>query len=335
MTIIVALLVFGFIVLVHEFGHFIVARYHGVKVHEFAIGMGPKIFSIKKDVEYSIRLLPIGGFVRMEGEDEESNDPKSFNKKSIGQRASIIFAGPLMNLILGILVFIPIFLYIGSPSTTIDKVMEGSPAQKSGITAGDTIKEINGEEIKNWNQITNAIDSSKGNTLNIKVQRDNNVENIKVTPKNEKGDFQLGITPKLEKNIGGAFANSIKTTINILKQMIMLLVQLVTGTLPSGAAESIAGPVGIISVVGDATRSGFMDVLSLTALISLNLALMNLLPIPALDGGRLLFLAIEAIRGGKKLNQEREGMINFLGFAALMALMLFVTYRDVIKLITK
>jgi regulator of sigma E protease len=335
MTIIVALLVFGFIVLVHEFGHFIVAKHHGVRVHEFAIGMGPKLFSIKRETEYSIRVLPFGGFIRMEGEDEESSDPKSFNKKSIGQRASIIFAGPFMNLILAILVFIPIFIYVGSPSTTIAKVENGSPAQQAGILVGDTITEINGKEIKNWNQITSTIDASKGKTLDIKVERNDDVENIKVTPKNEKGDFKLGIGTKLEKNIGGAFVNSIKTTINILGQMITLLVQLVTGNLPSGAAESISGPVGIISVVGDATRSGFMDVLSLTALISLNLALMNLLPIPALDGGRLLFLAVEAIRGGKKLNQEREGMINFLGFAALMALMLFVTYRDMIKLFNK
>lgn len=334
MTIIVAILAFGLIVFIHELGHFLFAKKAGVRIHEFAIGMGPKIYGFKKgETVYSIRLLPLGGYVAMEGEDGESHDPRAFGNKTILQRASILFAGPFFNIILAAVILIPVFIFIGSPSTTLREVIDGSPAQVAGLQAGDTIKSINGEEIKSWNELSQAINSSKGKDLKITIDRNGSKEQINVTPEAKEGSYVIGIYPKNEKNILGAFSNAIKTTISMIVQMVTFLAQLITGTLPGGVEGAVTGPVGVISIVADATKAGFINVLYLASVISLNLGVLNLLPIPALDGGRLFFLAIEFIRGGKKIDPNKEGMINMIGFAALMLFMLFITYKDIVRLI--
>lgn len=332
MTILVAILVFGVIVLVHEFGHFILAKKNGVKVHEFAIGMGPKIFSIKKDTEYTIRILPLGGFIRMEGEDEDSDDPRSFNKKSILQRASIIFAGPLFNLVFAVIVLIPVFMYIGTPTTSIKSLIPDSPAISAGFEEGDKIIDINGQKIESWKDIVNNIDASNGDKLTVTIEREGKMQKLEVTPENDNGKYKVGIAPTYEKNILASIGEAFRTTVDMIVQMIAFLVQLVTGNVPGGIGESVTGPLGIIGIVGDATKAGFINVLNLTAMISLNLGIINLVPIPALDGGRLVFLAIEALRGGKKLDAEREGMIHFVGFALLMAFTVFITYKDILRL---
>lgn len=332
MKILIALLVFGVIVLVHEFGHFIMAKKNGIKVHEFAIGMGPKIFSIKKDTEYTIRLLPLGGFIRMEGEDEESDHPDSFNRKSILQRISVIFAGPFFNIVFTILVLIVVLMTLGAPSTTIKQVMPDSPAKQIGLMEGDKIVNIDGKKIDSWDQLADTIEKSKGKELDVKISRDGKEEEVKVTPKNEAGSYKLGIVPKYEKNIANSFTGAVKMTVNMAVQMVTFVGQLITGTLPKSQASAITGPVGIISMVGDASQAGFINVLYLMAIISLNLGIINLLPLPALDGGRLLFLIIEGLRGGKKIDANKEGMVHFIGFAVLMAFMVFITYKDIIRL---
>ena len=334
MTIILALLLFGVIVLIHELGHFLFAKKNGITVHEFAIGMGPKLFGKEKNgTLYSIRLLPIGGYVAMEGEDEESNKPGSFGTKSILQRASVIFAGPFFNLILAIIFLIPVFIYIGSPTTTLDQITDNSPAYEAGLNSGDTIKSIDGKEITSWSEFTNEIAQSDGKELSFVVERNNEMLTLNVTPqKSEDGSYKVGVTCIRDKNVINAIKDAFTTTWQMIVQMLTFLKQMITGTVPGGFSNSVAGPVGVISIVSDAAKMGIMNLLYLGSIISLNLGIINLVPFPALDGGRLLLLFIEWMRGGKKIDQEKEAMINMIGFCALMAFMVFITYNDVTRL---
>lgn len=334
MTIIAALLLFGVIVLIHESGHFIFAKKNGIAVNEFSIGMGPKLFGKQKnETMYSIRLLPIGGYVSMEGEDEESNKPGSFGSKSILQRASVIFAGPFFNLILSVILLIPVFIYIGAPTTTLDQITDNSPAYEANLKPGDTIKSIDGKDVTSWSEFTQVISTSNGKELNMKVERDNKIVKVNVTPeKAEDGTYKVGVTCTRNKNIVNAVKDSFVTTGQMIVQMVTFLKQMITGTVPGGLTNSVAGPVGVISIVSDAAKSGIINLLYLGSIISLNLGIINLVPFPALDGGRLLLLFIEWIRGGKKINPDKEAMINMIGFCALMAFMLFITYNDVTRL---
>lgn len=335
MTIIAALLLFTVIILIHEFGHFIFAKKNGITVHEFSIGMGPKLFGKEKNgTMYSIRALPIGGYVSMEGEDEESNKLGSFSTKTILQRASVIFAGPFFNLILAVIFLIPVFIYIGSPTTTLDKVTANSPAYEANLKSGDTIKSIDGKEIKSWNEFTQIISTSDGKELNLVVERNDKSVKLSVTPqKSDDGSYKVGVTCERDKNIVHAIKNSFITTGQMIVQMVTFLKQMITGTVPGGFTESVAGPVGVISIVSGAAKAGIINLLYLGSVISLNLGIINLVPFPALDGGRLLLLFIEWIRGGKKINPDKEAMINMIGFCALMAFMVFITYNDVTKLV--
>jgi len=333
MTIIAALLLFGVIILIHEFGHFIFAKKNGITVHEFSIGMGPKLFGKEKNgTMYSIRILPIGGYVSMEGEDEESNKPGSFGTKSILQRASVIFAGPFFNLVLAVIFLIPVFIYMGSPTTTLE-ILDNTPAAKANLQTGDIVKSINGKEVNSWNEFTKIISSSKGEELSIAVDRNNKTVKVNVMPeKNKDGTYKIGVTYKKDRSIISAIKQSFIQTGQITIQMITFLKQMITGTVPGGFTNSVAGPVGVISIVSGAAKTGIMNLLYLGSIISLNLGIINLVPFPALDGGRLLLLFIEWIRGGKKINPDREAMINMIGFCALMAFMVFITYNDVTKL---
>lgn len=333
MTIIAALLLFGVIILIHEFGHFIFAKKNGITVHEFSIGMGPKLFGKEKNgTMYSIRILPIGGYVSMEGEDEESNKPGSFGTKSILQRASVIFAGPFFNLVLAVIFLIPVFIYMGSPTTTLE-ILDNTPAAKANLQTGDIVKSINGKEVNSWNEFTKIISSSKGEELSIAVDRNNKTVKVNVMPeKNKDGTYKIGVTYKKDRSIISAIKQSFIQTGQITIQMITFLKQMITGTVPGGFTNSVAGPVGVISIVSGAAKTGIMNLLYLGSIISLNLGIINLVPFPALDGGRLLLLFIEWIRGGKKINPDKEAMINMIGFCALMAFMVFITYNDVTKL---
>lgn len=332
MSIFIALVVFGVIVLFHEFGHFIVAKLCKVKVHEFAIGMGPKIASIKgKETDYSIRLLPLGGYVKMLGEDEDSEDERSFGKKSVLQRIGIIAAGPIMNFVLAILLFTVIFMVVGIPTTSIKETMKDYPAHSAGIIAGDRIIEIEGKTIESWNQVTSIVGSSAEKSIDIKIQREGNTMEFEVVPVLQEGRGVIGILPTSEKNLSLSVKSSAERTGYILSQMMNFFATLVTGKVNT---SDVVGPVGIINVVGEAAKVGYLNVISLAAVISINLGLINLFPFPALDGSRILFLIVELVRG-KKIDSEKEGMIHLIGFALLMLLMLVITYKDIIKLIDK
>lgn len=373
MTIVIALLLFGIIILIHEFGHFLLAKKNGVTIHEFSIGMGPKIYSKEKGgTEYSIRILPIGGYVSMEGEEDgfdrsededdlsEENDSiyesleiqedkskisdeidgevaineGSFAEKTILQRASIIFAGPFFNFLGCIGFLVALFLIIGVPTTKVGTLIDDAPAKVAGIMVGDEIKSVNGQEVSSSTDITDIISTSKGKEVKVVVNRDDKDVEFNINPVFNKDTqtYIIGITFDRTKNIVKSFTNAVTTTWDITVQMVEFLGQLVTGRVEGGISNSVAGPVGVIGMVSDAAKTGITNLLYLGAVISLNLGIMNLVPFPALDGGRLLLLLIEGLRGGKKLDPSKESMINIVGMSILMAFMLFITYKDILRL---
>lgn len=329
-TALATIFVFFIVVVFHEFGHFIIAKISGIKVHEFAIGMGPRLIKINKgDTDYSLRLLPIGGYVKMEGEDEHSDDERSFSKKSVGTRMAVIAAGAIMNFILAIIVF-SIYAYnVGVPTTTIDEATERLPAYESGLRSGDTIKSINGSEVKSWDDVKKYIGSSSGEEITVTVIRNGTEHNFAIKPiiNREENRLIIGISPKLARSLSLSIKSGFQNMILVLESMFQFIPMLFKGEVSS---EDISGPIGIVYIVGEAAKSGFQYVLFVAGFISVNLGFFNLLPIPALDGSRLVFLLIELIRG-KAVNPEREGFIHFIGFVFLIILMLVVAYKDIIK----
>lgn len=329
-TIFVALLVFGLLVVFHEFGHFGIAKLVGIKVHEFAIGMGPRILKVKgPETEYSIRIFPIGGYVKMEGEDEASKDERSFNNKPLWARILVIVAGPVMNFILAILLFAIIFYAIGYPTTTIHTVTPGFPAERAGIKPGDKIVSIEGEKINNWDEVVKIINTSDEKALEMVLERNEMEQVVYVRPVIKDGTKQMiiGISPTIEKSFVHSIQTSFDRVIFVMEGMLDFFVKLFGG---KASAEDVVGPVGIIHLVGQAAKTNIYNVLSLAALISVNLGIVNLLPIPALDGGRLVFLLVEGLIG-KPLDPEKEGFIHLTGFILLMGLMLFMVYKDIVR----
>ncbi|MDR1774776.1 MAG: RIP metalloprotease RseP [Clostridioides sp.] len=337
MTIIIAILLFGVIIFIHELGHFSFAKLSGVTVHEFSIGMGPKIFSkTKNGTSYSLRAFPIGGFVSMEGEDEESNDPNSFGKKTLLQRLSVIFAGPIFNIILAVVIMIPVFMILGIPTNDpiIGEVNKDMPAYTSGLESGDKIIKIDKIKVNNWEEIVEMVRSSEGHKLEITVERNNKIQNFEVTPIDNQGVYQIGMTQHRVRSLSKSITSSVAVTYDLSKQMLIFVKQLFTGTVPGGVGNSVAGPVGVIGMVSDAAKSGLANLLYYASIISLNLGIVNLVPFPALDGWRILMLIVEGVRGGKKFDANKEGMVNLIGLAVLMVFMIFITYKDILRLFT-
>ncbi len=314
------------LVFLHELGHFIAAKTSGVKVNKFAIGMGPAFWKKQKgETEYSVRIFPIGGFCSMEGEDEESDDARSFTKKSAPVRAKILVAGSFMNLLTAIVIMLGIFIYTGMPTTVIGTVSDsdGGMAELAGIKPGDKIVAVDGKRVREWKDFAKFISDSE--TVDIKVLR-NGSEMIFTTATVERdGRKIIGITSKLTRNPLKASAYAVKSTADMGKFMYLVLGQLVSGEV---SAKELSGPVGIAYVVNDSASMGLQYVFYIMALISLNLAIVNMLPLPALDGGRLLFLIIRAISRGR-LSESLEMKINLLGITLLFALMIYVTWNDI------
>jgi regulator of sigma E protease len=326
LTFIAAILVFTLLVVIHEFGHFIIARLSGVKVEEFALGMGPKIWGYQgKETLYSIRAFPLGGFCKMLGEDESNQDPRSFNNKPIFKRIAIIAFGPIMNFILTVLIFSLVFSYI----PMISQVSENSPASKAGMAAGDEITEINGTAITEWEQIRPIVDANKGKEIRVRFERKGEIKEVDVVPVAREGEegAMIGVVPSIGYQ-GFSITRGIGDTINITKEMYKFLGQLFTG---NASMEYVEGPVKIVMRIGEAAEVGVAAVLQFAGFLSLNLCIINLLPLPALDGGRLIFLFIEAIRR-KPIDPQKEGIVHFIGFVLLMILSVFIIYKDIITL---
>lgn len=341
MKLIVALLVFGIIVMFHEFGHFIVAKKNGVVVEEFAIGMGPKLFGVRRgETEYTLRLLPLGGACMMLGEDTaEEVIEGSFNSKSVWARMAVIFAGPLFNFIMAFFCAILIIGMIGYTSSEILEVAEGSPAMEAGLQPGDMITKIDRTAVHTFSDFQIQIALNKGKTSTLVYERNGQLFRTTVTPRlDPDGAYRIGITGGAQEKPGfiGTLAGSfyeVKSNINLVVKSLQMMFQ---GRVTK---DDIAGPVGMFQVIGDSyesaaqygLRSIILTIANMVLLLSANLGVMNLLPIPALDGGRLVFLIIEAIRG-KALPREKEGFVHMIGFMLLMGFMVLILFNDVARI---
>jgi len=330
MYIILAIIAFGILILVHEFGHFAVAKLNGVKVEEFAIGMGPKLFSIKgKETVYSINLFPVGGYTKMLGENEDVTGERSFSSKSPLRKLSIIIAGPIMNLILGVLLFGIIASSKGYLTPVIDKVVANQPAAIAGLTHGDKILEINKQKILTWDDCITVIYMSKGNPLSIKYQRNNTLNTVNIIPVKEASDnrFIVGIYPTqvTSPNISQAISYGFIETGSLIKQTFKFFGTLFTG---GASMNDFGGPVTIIKVSGAAAKAGIISLMAFGAYISIQLAIFNIIPFPALDGGYIILYLFEIITG-KRVDEHKVGAINNIGFALLITMMILVTVKDI------
>ncbi len=341
-TIIFAILFFSLIIFVHELGHFVTARLFKVKVHEFALGMGPKIFSkVKGETRYSLRAIPIGGFCSMEGEDAHSDDEGSFSRKPWHAKLVVLAAGAAMNVVLGFVVC-TLFVGISTASTgvstvTVDKVMETADAAEF-LKPGDRIVEINGTRVNIRRDIDFAMQQSGGKESRITVVRDGQKVSGTFEPyvaqyADGTPAYLVGFNPKIEKaNVFNVVRESFFQTVWMGKLVFVSLGMLISGEASVG---EVSGPVGVVGAMNDAAQMGgmlgFLNLLYLAAFISVNIGIMNLLPIPALDGGRILFVVIEAIRR-KPIPPEKEGVVHFIGLVLLMGVMVFATWNDIMKL---
>ncbi len=406
---------FGLLVFIHELGHLIFAKRAGMLAREFAIGFGPKIFSYRKDETlYTVRLLPIGGYVRVAGEDPEiielkpghhiglefndfgdvnkiivnnkSNYPnakiveveqvdldhelkidcyeldtdehhqfnvdrkalfvmdeketliapydRQFGSKSVGQKGIQVFAGPAMNFLLAIAIFIGLGFVQGVPveEALIGGVQEDSPAEQAELMEGDEVVSINGQSIETWMDFVMYVQERPDEQLDVTVERDGDLISKSITPESftEQGETigRLGVMRMFEDSPGDVILYGFTQTYDITVLIINALGQLVTGQL---SIDALAGPVGIYTATDDVVQTGFLNFLMWTAMLSINLGIINLLPLPALDGGRLMFIGLEAIRG-KPVDPQKEGVVHFIGFALLMLLMIVVTWNDIERL---
>ena len=345
--ILLAIALLGVLVMVHEFGHYIVGRLTGMTVLEFSIGFGPKLLGWRrKEIDYSLRLIPLGGYCSFLGEDENNDDPRAMNNLPVWRRFLTVFAGPAMNFVFALAVcVVSMMLYEGvRTQPLIQEVVPASPAAQAGIEAGDTIVAVNGREISDGNSLTLSLSiatAGEGEAVEITVLRDGERETLSMVPSAvvlEDGTSvkQIGIvytTQVVERySLGAALRAAPQRLWEIVETMIDALKGLVFHG--EGATE-MAGPVGIVGMISEETRTGgFYMVLYLMYIISLNLGLMNLLPLPALDGGRLVFLIVEAIRR-KPVPPEKEGMVHGVGMLLLLGLIVVITYQDIVRLIAR
>lgn len=414
-TVIAFIVMFGVLVFVHEFGHFIVAKRTGMLVREFAIGFGPKIFSHKKDeTVYTIRILPVGGYVRVAGEDPEIIDLKpgqhiglefkedgkvskiivnnkskhpdariievesvdldhrlmiegyeieeneklffnvdekayfimdeketqiapydrQFTSKSASQKGLQLFAGPFMNFVLAAVIFFILGMLQGIPSdnAVVGGVQPDSPAEEAGFETGDEVVAIGETTISSWEDFQGIVQTKPEETLQMTVERGGETEVLTVTPRavqaGEQELGQVGVQVALERSFWKAVPYSVEQTYEWTKLIVVNLGKLVTGQF---SLDMLSGPVGIYDATDQVVETGFMNYLMWSAALSINLGVINLLPLPALDGGRLLFVGIEAVRG-KPIDPQKEGVVHFIGFALLMLLMLVVTWNDIQRL---
>jgi len=341
MQIVLALLIFGFLILIHEFGHYIMARIFQVGIHEFAIGMGPKLISKtskKTGIAYSLRLLPIGGYVSMEGEDKESASENALCHKPVWQRLLVMVAGSVMNLLCGFLLTVVLVLAIPRiGSTVVAEFDEEATSIQDGLREGDTIVAVDGITVHTGYDLNYTILHEAHEPVDVTVLR--NGERIVLSDVRFPGAEEEGVTfgtadfrvYALPKTAGNVIKECFFRSVTSVRMVWESLIDLISGRF---GVEQMSGPVGITTEIGNAAKAndGGISLLSLSALIAINLGVMNLLPLPALDGGRVFFLLIEAIRR-KPLNRDMEGYIHFAGLVLLLLLMAFITFFDISKLI--
>ena len=349
MTIILFIIVLAILILSHELGHFLVAKISGIRVDEFAFGFPPRLFSFKKgETRYSFNALPLGGYVKIHGEEgDEENDPRSFASKKIYIRAAVIFAGVFFNLVLAWILLSGTFM-LGMPTSvedfpegtvkdayvTVIEVQKGTPAEKAGLRVGDQLLDFNTTK-----DLQKFINENKGKEINLKYKRGKEANSILITPSEnpEQDKGALGIAMdkigllKLPwyKSIWEGLKRTIGLTALVAKLIFEFIADAFNG---EPIIDKISGPVGIFKATGNFATLGFTYILGFIALFSINLAVINILPFPALDGGRILFLLIELIKGSP-VNHRFSNMVHTIGLVLLLVLLAFITYHDILKFI--
>ncbi len=331
MTVVYAVILFALMIFPHELGHFVAAKSVGVTVNEFAFGMGPALFQRQRgETMYSVRLVPIGGYCAMEGENEDTGNAGSFNSKPVWAKLTVLFAGSAMNVLIAILALSIFIGAVGSVTTTLDEIQPDSPAFTAGLQKGDRLLSIDGKKIESWNDVTQAMGEGSGSRT-IEIERDGETLTFDAVPeKNEEGRYVIGILPQVTHDPLTAVKSGLKLTGNMTVLMFDSLKMLVTGQV---STDEISGPVGIVTMAGETSKYGISYFVNLLALMSLNLAIINLLPLPALDGGRILFVIIRKLTG-RMISDELEGRIHSIGMVLLLVLMVFVTWNDITRLFT-
>jgi len=349
-TIISFIVVLSILVFFHELGHFMIAKWSDVRVEEFAIGMGPKLLGTEYgETVYSLRALPLGGYCKLTGEmpldDEVDEEEKEiyleakrnnncFFQKSVWKRIAVVIMGPIMNFLLAALLFATIFGVYGQPvkpmdQATIGRVFPQQPAYKAGIKEGDQVLAIDGQRVNSWEDLATEINKKPQEEIKLKIKRNNKTMNIKLTPRldEKSGRGLIGIAPVVQRQKASLLKSiwlGIQQTGLYIYAIAIGLWQMISGQI----SAQVSGPVEIAKMVGRASNTGMLRLLELAALISVNLGFMNLLPIPALDGGRLVFLGLEIVRG-KPIDPEKEGTAHMVGFALLILLLFVVTVKDI------
>ncbi len=343
MNIILALVIFSMIILFHELGHFLLAKFNDVKVNEFCLGLGPTLVGFTKgETTYSLKLLPFGGACMMEGEDEASEDDRGFNNKTVLQRFSIVFAGPLFNFIMAFAFSLIVVASVGFDRPVLTDVTPGYPAQEAGMQAGDEIVKLGNKPIHLYREVSVYTYFHANQAVEVTYKRNGKKHETVLTPKldEESGRYLFGFYGTTARTKGN-FAQTLQYTFYEVKYWITSTVeslgQLVRGRV---GMNDMSGPVGIVKTIGDTyteVKSDgvfmvFLNMLNICILLSANLGVMNLLPIPALDGGRIVFLAVEALRG-RRMDPNKEGAVNLVFLMLLMVLMVVIMFNDIRKIV--
>ena len=344
------IVVLGVLIFFHEFGHFLVARLFGVGVEKFSLGFGPRLIGKKVGItDYRISAIPLGGYVKMIGEEPDAEiAPEdislSFTHKHVAKRMLIVAAGPVFNILLAVIIFFGIFFASGTfiLKPSVGSVKQGSPAFAAGLEKGDLITAINESTINSWDEMAEIINASKGQKINLAVRRGESTRNFslapeQVTTKNIFGEdvqrYIIGITASgetysKELNLFQAFSESMIQTYRVTELMVVIIAKLITGDI---STDTLGGPIMIAQMAGDSAKAGIGSLISFIALISVNLAIINLLPIPVLDGGHLLFFSIEAVKGRPVSIKVRE-IAQQVGLFLLILLMILVFYNDISRI---
>lgn len=343
-TIVAFLLVFSVVVFVHELGHFAVAKLSGVRVEEFGFGYPPRLLRIARrgDTEYTINAIPIGGFVRVAG-DENPDDPRSLTKKSAWVRGAFLLAGPVMNVVLAVVLFAASYMMgvlepTTGPGVGIYDVAAGSPAAGAGLRLGDVVLAVNQEPVNTPEALQQMINAHLDQEITLTVSREGARAPLVVhaMPRSDhppdQGALGVHTGPPLRRAAypaGQAIVLGAERALGTVVMMVAGLAAMVRGLAP----VDLAGPIGIAQATGEVIKSGFVQVVEWTAFLSVNLFIINLLPIPALDGGRLVFVALELVRGGRRIDPRKEGLVHLVGIVVLLGLFLVVSYFDLLRLV--
>ncbi len=352
-NILIAILILGLLIFVHELGHFAVAKWSGVTVLRFSLGFGPRLLAWRRGVtEYAVSAIPLGGYVKMLGDDPEDDVPvvdaaHAFSQQPLSKRAAIVLAGPMMNLLTACVAFSVVFALYGAGTPTeaskIGGVMEGMAAAKAGLRRGDTVTAVDGKSIATWEELSQAVRASGGKALDMEVRReDGTVEHVTTIPEErpEKSVFGeeigkaylIGIERFVEiapVSLASAIGLGVYETYFWVKMTLLSVVKIFQGSV---SARDLGGPILIVQAAGQQAERGLDYLIRFLGLISVNLGVLNLLPIPVLDGGHLLFFAFEAVRGRPLALRQRE-MAQQVGLFLLLALMVFVFYNDISRIV--